>query len=118
MTYSKKNHKTGRTYYGKTSGAAIEATIDAINKILEKRDNHHHKNKEGYDIAKIDKVSTDSDAIRGREQMLIEKSKTEDKSGNIYNSISPRNPKRARYLKAALIAFGEISMYVLFYHFH
>lgn len=51
--------------------------------------------------AKLDKYSTNSDAIRGREQQLIELNggakSQKGTSGNTINGISPTNPKKQRY---------------------
>ena len=74
------------------------------------RDRSHHKNKEGYGPAVLDKSSSSEDAIRGREEKLIEGNggarSAGGTSGNAIRGISPTNPKRERYLKAAEKEFG------------
>ncbi|MGE6720616.1 hypothetical protein ACQKGD_25170 [Peribacillus frigoritolerans] len=62
-------------------------------------------NKEGYGPALLDKSFKNRNAIRGREQLLIEehggaKSK-KGTSGNKINGISDHNKKRKTYIKAA-----------------
>jgi len=107
LTYFKQNPTSGKVYVGRTSGWGI------VRIILARRDRKHHKNKEGFLPAEIDKVSTDSDAIRGREQQLIDNNVSKGISGNIINGISPRNKKRNKYLAAALKLFGAVSLVVL-----
>jgi len=114
ITYIKENRKTGEIYAGRASGKFTgNEERDAV-KIMKKRDASHHKNKEGYELGQIDKISTNGDAIRGREQMLIDKLKEESRSGNKRNGIGHRNKKRNKYLKAALKLFGAISIILLF----
>jgi hypothetical protein len=66
---------------------------------------------QGYGSAQLDKSSRNPDAIRGREQFLIEKhggaQKSGGTSGNRINGISPRNVKGASYRAAAKQEFGE-----------
>ena len=62
-------------------------------------------NKKGFGPAVLDKSSTNSDAIRGREQQLINrnggaKSKG-GTSGNKINGISNNNPNQKKYMNAA-----------------
>jgi hypothetical protein len=74
------------------------------------RDSGHHKNAEGFGPAKLDKSSTSKDAIRGREQQLIEKyggAKSQGgTSGNAINGVSPKNANAATYAEAAKKEFG------------
>ena len=95
ITYTKKNPITGEIYSGRTSGYGDP------NKILRNRDLNHHKNKEGFNPAIIDKISNNPDAIRGREQFLIEihgGAKSQGgTSGNAINGINKNNPKRHHY---------------------
>ena len=65
-TYIKKNLETKEIYSGRTSG------YGAPEDIVRKRDNNHHKNKDGFEAAELDKSSHNPDAIRGREQYLID----------------------------------------------
>ena len=62
-------------------------------------------NKKGFGIAKLDKSSTNKDAIRGREQQNIKKhggAKSQGgTSGNAINGISPKNKKKAKYIEEA-----------------
>jgi hypothetical protein len=100
LTYTKTNAKTGEVYSGRTSG------VGDPNDILKKRDGSHHKTKDGFGDAEIDEVSTNKDAIRGREQQLIKanggaKSQQGGTSGNAINGTSDKNKNKAKYLKAA-----------------
>ena len=98
VTYTKKNPVTGEVYSGRTSGYGDPR------KILAKRDRGHHMNEKGFEEAQIDRFSTDPDAIRGREQYLIDLhggAKSQGgTSGNAINGISPTNPNKKRYVEA------------------
>jgi len=111
LTYTKRNPITGEIYSGRTSGWG------KVIAILRRRDKYHHKNKEGYGDADLDKASTDADAIRGREQQLIDEhggaKSSGGTSGNDINAISLRNKKHNKYLAAALKLFGAVSIVVL-----
>lgn len=103
QTYTKE-HPTEGTYSGKTSGKGTPEQNVA------KRDANHHMNEKGYGPAKLDKSSSNPDAIRGREQQNIKSSggaKSEGgTSGNAINSVSPKNLKAAKYEAAAKKEFG------------
>ena len=62
-------------------------------------------NDQGFGAAEIDKVSENKDAIRGREQQLIEANggaqSTGGTSGNAINGIAEKNPNKEKYLEAA-----------------
>ena len=98
VTYTKKNPVTGEVYSGRTSGYGDPQDIIA------KRDRGHHMNEKGFEEAQIDRFSTDPDAIRGREQYLIDLhggAKSQGgTSGNAINGISPTNPNKKRYVEA------------------
>lgn len=119
LTYTKENQYTGEVYSGRASGLVTEEDINegGARSILSKRDSSHHKNEDGFDRAQIDLYSENSDAIRGREQELIEHfggAKSEGgTSGNALNSISRRNEKREQYLNAAKKIFGTIGFLFL-----
>ncbi|SEN74175.1 hypothetical protein SAMN05216436_1211 [bacterium A37T11] len=106
QTYTKTHPETGEVYSGRTSGKGMP------NDNVAKRDIGHHMNEKGFGPAELDKSSKSSDAIRGREQQLIEHNGGAKSgggiSGNKINGISPKNPKIERYLKAARDTFGEI----------
>ncbi len=119
VTYTKKNKHTDEVYSGMASGEFTNSQEDS-DRIVSRRDKYHHKNKDGYDKANLDQESLDKEAIRGREQMLIEHfggAKSEDgSSGNSRNSIARNNEKRTQYINAALKLFGIISLLLaLFY---
>ena len=105
QTYTKKNPLTGEVYSGRTSG------YDDPRKNILNRDRNHHKNKEGFEEAVLDMTSTNKDAIRGREQQLIEihggAKSTGGTSGNAINRISPNNHNKDKYINASIEEFGE-----------
>ncbi|MBT5470160.1 MAG: RHS repeat-associated core domain-containing protein, partial [Nitrospina sp.] len=105
QTYTKTNPKTGEPYTGRTSGTGTPFQNVA------KRDSNHAMNKKGFLPAKLDKSSTNKDAIRGREQQLIEKNggakSKGGTSGNAINGISPKNKKKAKYMEEAKNEFGN-----------
>lgn len=100
-----KEHPTEAPYSGKTSGTGTPRENIA------KRDGNHHMNEKGYGPAKLDKSSSSSDAIRGREQQNIMNNggaKSQGgTSGNAINGVSPKNPKAAQYQAAAKKEFGN-----------
>jgi RHS repeat-associated protein len=104
QTYTKqaKNPADG-TYSGRTSGT------NSPRKNVENRDKSHHMN-DTHKPAKIDQSSTNSDAIRGREQQLINKNggaqSTGGTSGNKINGVGAKNKKAGQYQKAAKKEFG------------
>ncbi len=105
QTYQKSNSKTGKVYSGKTSGTkTAEQNVAA-------RDANHHMNEKGFGEAQLDKSSTSADAIRGREQQLIQESGSAQSqggtSGNAINGVSPTNPKADIYKNAAEQEFGK-----------
>ena len=95
QTYTKMNPKTGEVYSGRTSGK-LSPEIN-----VSKRDQNHHMNEKGFGPAILDKSSSNPNAIRGREQFLIDKhggsKSTGGTSGNSINGISPFNPKKTFY---------------------
>lgn len=101
QTYSKAHLKTRKAYTGRTSG-----TGDPEKNVL-KRDQNHHRNKDGFGPAKLDRSSSNKDAIRGREQQQIEKHRRAGNAADQINGISPKNPKREHYLNEAKKEFGE-----------
>jgi hypothetical protein len=105
QTYTKTNKETKETYSGRTSGKGTPKENVA------KRDGNHHKNKDGFGPAKLDKSSTNKNAIRGREQELIKNNggaKSEGgTSGNAINGVSPKNPNAKVYENASKKEFGQ-----------
>ena len=98
QTYTKTNKKTKEVYSGKTSGTKDPDTNVA------NRDANHHKNADGFGKAQLDKSSSNSDAIRGREQQLIDANggaKSQGgTSGNAINGVADSNPNKETYVKA------------------
>ena len=106
QTYTKKNPVTGEVYSGRTSGCGTPAEN------VRHRDLAHHMNEKGFLPAQLDKTSTDYNAIRGREQMLIDANggakSIGGTSGNAINGIGPNNKKKGIYINASIELFGEI----------
>jgi RHS repeat-associated protein len=100
QTYTKqpKDSKKDGVYSGKTSGTGTP------DQNVAKRDKIHHKN-ETHEPAKLDKSSSKSDAIRGREQQNIDNNGGAQKqggtSGNTNRGVSEKNPKAKQYDSAA-----------------
>lgn len=119
LTYIKKNNEVGEVYSGMASGN-WDGSSEGLGKVLERRDSSHHKNEDNFGPAILDEFSDDKDAIRGREQMLIEHygyAKSEGgSSGNQINGISPRNKKKNLYISAAIKLFGTISILLFLLH--
>jgi len=66
VTYTKLNPNTGQTYVGKSKG------FGTPNAIVKARDKYHHRRAEGFLPAVLDKYSYNRNAIRGREQQMID----------------------------------------------
>ncbi len=105
VTYTKVDPKTGEVYSGRASGYGTP------NEVVANRDRKHHMNEKGFEPAELDKSSTNPDAIRGREQQLIELhggAKSQGgSSGNAINGISKTNPNRQRYEDARRKEFNQ-----------
>ncbi|HEX7115417.1 MAG TPA: RHS repeat-associated core domain-containing protein [Steroidobacter sp.] len=103
QTYTKTNPETGEVYSGRTSGTGSPSENVA------QRDKRHHMNQFGFGPAVLDKSSKNADAIRGREQLLIEANggakSMGGTSGNRINAIAPDNPRREEYIEEALKEF-------------
>ncbi|MCB2362510.1 RHS repeat-associated core domain-containing protein [Clostridium estertheticum] len=99
QTYTKVNTKTGEVYSGRTSGKGTPLENVA------NRDRNHHMNDKGFEPSELDVSTTNKNAIRGREQQLIDKNggaKSQGgTSGNAINGIGKNNKKKEIYLKAA-----------------
>lgn len=103
-----KGKRINKQWFEYSSGLDIAGRTSGYGKPpanVAKRDAKHHMNKKGYGPAILDKSSTNKNAIRGREQQLIDyyggaRSKG-GTSGNKINGISDKNPKKKRYLNEA-----------------
>ena len=100
QTYTKTNTETGQVYSGRTSGFGTPAE-----NIARRDSSHHLRPEDGWGPAILDRTSTNPNAIRGREQQLIDRhggaQSMGGTSGNRINSISPHNPNINLYLQAA-----------------
>jgi RHS repeat-associated protein len=97
----------GTVYSGRTSGTKTpEQQVAARTS----QPDHQAKTAEGYGPAKVDRNSSNPDAIRGREQQLIEQhggaQSQGGASGNKINGVSPSNPKANSYKAACTKEFG------------
>lgn len=105
QTYTKKNLETGEVYVGRTSGTG--SPHDNVNR----RDRNHHMNEKGFGPAELDKSSSNYDAIRGREQHMIDihgGAKSEGgTSGNTIRGVSHNNKNAAKYENATKKEFGN-----------
>lgn len=105
QTYTKepKNPADG-VYSGRTSGKGTPEQNVA------NRDKNHHMN-ETHGPAKLDKSSSNPDAIRGREQQNIKSNggarSQGGTSGNAINSVSPNNKNAQKYEQATKKEFGN-----------
>jgi RHS repeat-associated protein len=105
QTYTKTNNETGIVYSGRTSGKSTPKQN------VKTRDAKHHMNDKGFGKAKLDKSSTNKNAIRGREQQLIEQNggaqSQGGNSGNSINGIGPNNARKSMYINSAKREFGK-----------
>ncbi|WP_284415329.1 RHS repeat-associated core domain-containing protein [Acidovorax sp. SUPP3334] len=107
QTYTRYNPLTGDCYSGRTSG------IDTPERNVRNRGyGQSLLNAEGFLPPVLDRSSTNYDAIRGREQQLIDINGGAQSSGgdsrNKINGISPWNPRGPlRYIPAANAEFGR-----------
>lgn len=105
QTYTKTRPTDGKVYTGRTSGTGTPVQNVA------NRDSGHHMTEKGYGPARIDKSSSDKDAVRGREQHLIDHhggaQSQGGTSGNQNRGVAPTNPKRDQYNQAASKQFGR-----------
>jgi len=73
-----------------------------------RRDSGHPYTKDGFGPAVLDRTSDSYDAIRGREQQLIDFFRQSGLSANKINGVGPRNPAGARCQQQAFDAFGPL----------
>jgi len=99
-TYAKPHLVTNDIYTGRTSGTGT------TKQNLARRDQNHHRNQDGYGPAYPDKTSYNKEAIRGREQQMIEKYRREGRAAKQINGVSPKNPKGPRYSAESIKEFG------------
>jgi hypothetical protein len=106
-TYTRTQSGTGTVYPGRTSGKGTPE--QQVANRTSKAD-HKEKTAQGYGPGVVDKNSTNSDAIRGREQQVLEANGGAQSqggtSGSKINAVSPTNPKADQYKQACLKEFG------------
>jgi hypothetical protein len=105
QTYTKPSQKGGPDYVGRTSGKGTPQQNVA------NRDKGHQKTREGYGPARLDKSSTNPQAVRGREQQMIEKNGGAQSQGgtsaNKINGIADKNPAGPACRAASNKEFGS-----------
>jgi hypothetical protein len=102
QTYTKVNPVTGQVHAGRTGGFGTPLENIA------NRDSRHAYNARGFGPAQLDQSSTSAEAIRGREQQLINYYRDQGISANQINGINPNDPKYESYLQLALTKFGPL----------
>ncbi len=116
VTYIKTHPETDEKYVGMASGLVKDDSLESAQKVLDRREQApHHRNKDGFLPAVLDKHSKNRNAIRGREQMLKAHFDTLGISADQNNPISPRNKRRTECLKTALVVFGDVAMGIMIY---
>jgi len=108
VTYIKTNLETGEVYVGMASALVEDDSEESAEKVLARREKApHHKNKEGFGEADLESISTNRDAIRGREQLLYEKFKKDGIITAQNQPVSNRNPKKAFIFKRLSKLLGK-----------
>jgi len=115
VTYTKFNPNNGQTYVGKSKG------FGEPNAIVKRRDRNHHRNKEGFLPAVLDKFTKSQLTVRGREQQMIDyfggawsdrnKDGKPTKSANKIRGVSKDNPAGIVFHNASNREFGEKHYY-------
>lgn len=100
--YTKFNSATGQVYVGRTSGCGTPKQN------VSRRDSSHEYNSLGFGEAQLDVSTTSRNAIRGREQQLVDDYRSLGVYANKINGISPSNLMGTIYMKAATAAFGPV----------
>jgi hypothetical protein len=111
VTYTKFNSGTGETYVGRSHGYGLTP-----NDVVFERDRKHHKDKEGFGKASLDRSAHGFHgylAIRGREQIMIDafggswsdKGRGNTRSGNNIRGVSRFNPFAPAYYFFAKLFF-------------
>lgn len=106
-TYTREKAGGAAPYSGRTSGTGTPEQQVAARTA---KPDHQAKTAEGYGPARVDKSSSNADAIRGREDQLIRRNGGAQSqggtSGNKINGISEANPKAEQYRSACQNEFG------------
>jgi RHS repeat-associated protein len=107
VTYTRFNPKTLKTYSGRTSGYLLPAVLVKI-----RSSQQTLLNAEGFESGVVDKISHSYEAIRGREQQLIDffggAQSVGGVSRNKINGISDFNPLRGPYINLSISEFGAL----------
>ncbi|WP_285404945.1 RHS repeat-associated core domain-containing protein [Luteibacter sp. ME-Dv--P-043b] len=105
QVYIKINPTTREVYTGRTSGTR------SPDENVARRDANHHMNEKGFGPAILMYSSSNPDAIRGQEQIMIENyggsQRSGGTSGNAINGISSTNSSLNDYIEAARLEFRE-----------
>ncbi len=108
VTYVMTNPKTSQVYVGRTSGIG-----DPLKIALRRYYSHTFRRLQGYTNLMIDKWSNSKDAIRGREQQLIDfyGGIGSKKVGNYIRGVARWNPRGRIYYDSSNKEFGKIAPY-------
>ena len=106
-TYTRTNSETGQVYSGRASGRGTPEQVVARRA---RSADHGRMTEEGFDPPQVDR-SGSADAIRGREQQLIDAHGGAQSEGgtsaNRIRGVSERNPNAERYRRAAEEEFPD-----------
>jgi RHS repeat-associated protein len=109
VTYTRTNPVTNDVYSGRTSGFADETVQQILNR---RAAGQPLLNSEGFSAPVLDQVSTDSGAIRGREQQLIDYNGGAQSVGgdarNKINGVADFNINRPSYINRSIDQFGPL----------
>lgn len=101
VTYTKYNPQTNQYYIGRSSGFGTPETI------VRRRDYNHHRNPEGYLPAILDRWSKNYQAIRGREQQII------DLFGGAWSDVGVENTQSGNKIRAISITNFNLQVYLI-----
>jgi RHS repeat-associated protein len=118
MTYTRTNSDSSQVYSGRTSGWVDRGgpVSDDVDRALDRRvagdDRHAALTAAGFGPPIPDRISEDYNAIRGREQQLIDTflgaQSVGGYSANAINGVRDFNPSRPDYMQASVDAFGSL----------
>ncbi|WP_213881929.1 RHS repeat-associated core domain-containing protein, partial [Pseudomonas sp. dw_358] len=106
-TYTRTNPGTGQVYCGRTSGYGTPEDL-----VRTRGMQQNHLNAEGFFPPVLDRFTNDYQAIRGREQQLIDfyggAQSVGGSARNLINGVSDFNPRGILYDSAAKSSFGAL----------
>ncbi len=108
VSYTLTNPQTSQVYIGRTSGVGTPEQL-----VLKRYYGHLFRRSQGFRNPRVDKWSRSRDAIRGREQQLIDfyGGIGSKRVGNYIRGVSKWNIKGRRYHNASNTYFGKLAPY-------